>query len=247
VDIDIGNIAPLLSSMILALDTNPPNMGAGRMPCEEYETDVFFQEAGLAVKANESYYAILGISNGAVLKVFDRHSRQLVFDDCGALAQVASGKMASTQHSTTDRSVSRDDDGYKCESAFFEVAHFQPNPFNMLVLRMMNLTIMRVDFLNEWIKKVLVKRLVKPSRKYSLFRKREITFSAKEIRINDIFHRASKVKINWFIQGKKFSSVHMASAGYFAPAQLNARESQFLNQGELNEKGVLEKETRLVF
>ena len=91
-DIDMGNLAPLLSSSIRVLDCDIPNKSAGKLPFELDKVNKEFKEAGILVVGYPRYYAVLGASNGGVLKIFDKPTKRLVEDDGGALAETASGQ-----------------------------------------------------------------------------------------------------------------------------------------------------------
>jgi hypothetical protein len=245
VDIDMGNMAPLLSSTLLSLEATQENDADLQLPFEQDEQARVFRDAGIAIRGTNRYYAVLGASNGGVLKVFDTRLKKIVYDDCGALVEFESEKQASTQFTNIKNKFEEDENRIICDTSFFRVTQSQPNPWNILVFRMMNLTVMRFNFLNEWIKKLLVDLLVKPSRQIPLRREREVVFQQDEVLIRDTFYRTSHLTISKLKQGIKFNSIHMASSRYFSPNSATAKNQEYLDTESLNSSNKLYKETRV--
>jgi hypothetical protein len=246
VDIDMGNMAPLLSSTILSLQAPSKNDSGERLPFEQDEQARVFRNAGIAIRGNNRYYAILGVSNGGVFKVFDKRSKNIANDDCGALVELGSGKLASTQFSNINNRLDENESRIICDTSFYRVSHSQLNPWNILVLRLMNLTVMRFSILNEWIKKMLVDLLIKPSRQIPLRREREVVFKENEIIVKDTFCLDSQFPIEKMRQGIKFNSIHMASSRYYCPHNSTAKDKEYLDTDTLNSTKKLYKETKVV-
>ena len=244
VDIDMGNMAPLLSSTILTLEASWKNVSGIHLPLEQRDEVMVFQDAGIAIYNNSRYFAVLGASNGGVFKVFDKRSKNIVNDDCGVLIEFGSGKQASTQFTNIKNRLEVDGNRFICDTSFYRVSQSQPNPWNILVLRLLNLTVMQFSILNEWIKKILVDLLVKPSRQIPLRREREVVFHENQILVKDTFCIDSRFPIEKMRQGMKFNSIHMASSRYFFGKQgVQASESlahQLLNnQGRLDDSRII--------
>jgi hypothetical protein len=71
-DVDIGNMAPLLSNMISLLNTEVDKMDQSLppLPWQMENAQGDFPKAGLYARRYQQYYAIIGASNGGVVKVF---------------------------------------------------------------------------------------------------------------------------------------------------------------------------------
>jgi hypothetical protein len=238
-DMDMGNTAPLLNSYILAMDAERSDSSALTLPFQDPEVNKDFPLSGLAVRSRKDFYLILGSSNGGVLKIYDKKHRRLVTDDCGALG-ILDGNIKITSQSTQLKNViyAREDE-LECESYFYPIKDTLPNPFNYLMLRLMNLTLMRISILNEMLKKFMVYALVKNSKRIGMSRTRKIELKSQAIEITDIFRKSTKKQLAGLSQGFKFTSIHMASARYFSPAQAEPTETQILDHAELNKKGTL--------
>ena len=96
---------------------------------------------------------------------------------------------------------------------------------------------MRFRFLNEAVKKVLVKLLINKNSPIPLRRIRKIEFKQNTIHITDKIERTGPIQIKTLIQGYKFSTIHMASARYFTPAQLVSRELSMIDIETLQKTG----------
>jgi hypothetical protein len=98
-DMDVGNLAPLLSSTMLMHKIHSHlEEPQYTLPCHEDTTDQELSAAGLYIKGNRNYYSILGISNGGVYKVWNKKDGTLIHDDCGLLAYMINGRRLTSQH-----------------------------------------------------------------------------------------------------------------------------------------------------
>lgn len=239
IDIDMGNMAPLLSSSILALESSPEIKKSDRLPFEQGERSRCFSEAGLAIFGNPSYYAVIGASNGGVIKVFDQESRQLIWDDCGALAETRSGVWLTTQSTNLENPLEIDNDVFTICSNFSQVIRRKTTPFNYLILRILNLSVMRIRSMNELIKKIMVAWLVKPKQSDALNRRRTIEFSREKIKITDTYDRSGSLRLMRLFDAGKFNAIHMASSRYFS-GNRDTQKTNLLDHEALNRDGKLQ-------
>jgi len=245
-DIDMGNLAPLLSSSIRVLDCDIPNKSAGKLPFELDKVNKEFKEAGIMVVGHPHYYAVIGASNGGVLKIFDKPTKRLVEDDGGALAETASGQWISTQSTKLDNAYSFKRFIFGGKSNFFTVSRQKPTPFNYLMLRLLNLTVMRVGILNELIKKLMVSWLIKTDKRFPLVRERKIVFAEDQVSMTDHYTLSDNLKLKSLSHAGKFNSIHMASSRYFSGSKAGQR-LQLLDHQTLNQKGSLVVSRNLKF
>jgi len=237
IDIDMGNLAPLLSNYIAAVSIKKSASAGSYLPIKQKEITRFFKSAGLAIIANPAYYAVLGISNGGVLKIFNKKTNILVYDDCGLLGETSNGHKFSSQITNLNNPIKWDGNIFETTSTFNKIPSQNPTPFNYLLLRTANLTLMRCRFLNEAVKKVFVKLLINKKSPIPLRRIRKIEFKQNTIHITDKIERTGPIQIKTLIQGYKFSTIHMASARYFTPAQFAARELSIIDIEALQKNG----------
>ncbi len=246
-DVDLGNTAPLLTSYILALDSGISLKESCALPFQEVVLNKDFPQAGVAIRSRQNFYMILGTSNGGVVKVFDKRSGNLVLDDCGVYGVTEYHDKLTTQSTQLDNPMRTSDNSLECESDFYPIKDTNPNPLNYLMLRLMNITLMRIGFLNEMVKKLMVSVLVKNSSRLNLSRIRNIKLNPQSIDITDTITNSGKVRLKRLSQGFKFTAIHMASARYFTPTQTNPPDAQILDHATLNLKGSLQFKHHISF
>jgi len=101
------------------------------------------------------------------------------------------------------------------QADFYEIKQSVPDPQKFLLLRFFNLTLGRVRWIRESVKRILVKALLTNSKKvkYKLVRKISFAFP---LEVEDhIEPEMSEDKFEYLKHGIKFSSIHMASSKYY--------------------------------
>ena len=237
-DIDMGNTGPLLNNYIKALSVkdSPSKI---KLPMEWDAFSQVFPQAGMLIHSTPKYYCVVGISNGGVIKAFDKQKSRLVLDDCGWLGKTTGGKLISTQMTDLQRKWQQSSDSVQLTGRFFGIPASIPSPANFILLRLMNLTIMRIGFLNELVKKLLVGLLISNAKPVGMRMERVIEFLPAKIRITDRLTKSTGLKLARLTYGGKFSSIHMASARYFTPSQSQIEGSRELDVKTLNRSGSL--------
>lgn len=226
-DVDMGNFAPLLSNYITALDATVPAAGTALppLPKDDVPLQVDFPEAGIHVRGQEMYYTVVGVSNGGVLKVFKRETQRCLWDDAGYLAELDDGQKISTQMTLLDRSCNIASQKISVESDFYAVLDSTPTPFRFLILRMLNLSVMRSLWLGNLIKKLLVSLLIGGKRPFPLSLTRTIIFEDSQVIVKDEITKRTNKAIKTLSFGGRFNSIHMASARYFDGQYLDKTRS----------------------
>lgn len=247
-DVDMGNLAPLLSNYVCVLHTGvlqdeattPP------LPWEQPKVRQDFPQAGLYIRGTEQYYAILGVSNGGVLKVFDKRQRYALWDDGGYIGQLANGTLITTQMTVSDRPCMVGEDEIVLTSNFYRVLHSLPTPLQFVLLRLLNLTLMRSVWLGNVVKKGLVRLLISGKRKYAMQLQRRVRFETSRVVVEDRLSKSPGLRVAWLKFGRKFVGIHMASARYFEGRQWNIAESQrVVDIDSLNRDGCTQVEIEI--
>ncbi len=211
-DVDMGNIAPLLSNYVLLLGFNLSETHNSLIPCEQNQVSQYFQQAGLFAYSTSSYYAVLGISNGGILKIFDKEKKQIIFNDCGYIGQTKYGAYVTTQITNKNQVSQLKNHEFNIEVPFFKMLQSNPTPFKFIILRLLNLTIMHNIMLGNLLKKWLVKLLISGKKKVPLMLNRTIKFEPNQVIITDSLK--GTLKLNWLKIGQEFVAIHMASSRY---------------------------------
>ncbi len=244
-DVDMGNTAPLLNNTIKALAFHKPQ-DLPLLPCQRESFEKDFPGAGILVRGRPRYYCVVGVSTGGVVKIYDKKKARLALDDCGLLGITSHGAGISTQMAHNDQGFQAQGDQLELWGGFYPIKSSLPTPASFLLLRLMNLTLMRIGFLNELVKKMLVGLLISGNAKLPLKRTRVLEFQADRVLIRDRIEKTGSVRLKQLTGGGKFSSIHMASARYFEPAHFTVQHFEELDVNELNRSGILEikKEVR---
>jgi len=221
-DVDTGNLVPLLSNYICTLQTGVLNeeVAAPSLPWEHSMVRQDFSQAGLYVRGTERYYAILGTSNGGVLKVFDKPQRRILWDDGGYVGQLADGTLITTQVTTLGRPCAVGEDDIMLTSDFHKVLHSLPTPGRFVLLRLLSLTLMHSLWLGNMAKKGLVKLLISGKWRCAMQLQRRVRFETNRVVVEDLLSKSPRLRVAWLEFGRKFVSIHMASARYFEGQQL---------------------------
>ncbi|HEX7555891.1 MAG TPA: hypothetical protein VF338_04650, partial [Leptolinea sp.] len=223
-DIDMGNLAPLLQSTLLALDVVSKNTErqSETLPCEHPSVRKDFQGAGLSIRSTKTYYAIVGIANGGVVKVFQKPNGALLYDDGGYSGKLKNGRFISSQMTIMDHPHKTDKDFISIDATFYEMLRSMPTPFQFTLLRILNLTLMRSIWIGNMIKALLVNLLIQGERRVPLRLERTIKFDETSIEIVDHIVSESKINLQYLGCGFPFTSIHMASARYFQGQSLKS-------------------------
>lgn len=219
--VDEGNLAPLLTNVVRAVSMQSiwtESMRDASLPRHRQAVRVDFAEAGLHVRATPAYYAIVGSRNGGTLTVFDRSTNACVCDDGGFVGQLEDGRFVTTQV-TGDHTVKADAESVTVETGFRTMSRRVPTPALFLLLRLLNLTVMRSLAIGNLVKRALVARLVAPQGRVGLTVTRRFVFGER-VEIHDRFSNPGGLAIRWMRGRVPLQSVHMASAGYYEGAAL---------------------------
>lgn len=214
--IDMGNLAPVLSNYALAIEADPHSADA--MPLLPWERDDparDFEEAGLFVRGTKKYYSVLGVSNGGVFKIFDRGTRSILWNDGGYVGALENGSWITTQITNRPQPCSIGKDTIEFETSFHEFSRSLPTPFLFMVLRLLNLTVMRSIYLGNLIKSLLADRLIRNKKRIPLLLKRRVRFEPERVIVYDSLTCEKPVRLQWLEYGRAFVGIHMASARYF--------------------------------
>ena len=213
-DVDIANYAPVFESYSLALTAPPVRQSAGPLPYQATFADRDFPEAGLHVRCRPGYFAVVGVSNGGVLRVHDRASGDLRSNDCGFVGCLSGRRWISTQFTDRGRRSRYTSETIDVEARFYFMPRAMPTPMKFIVLRLLNLTVFRSLTLGNRLKRFLVALLMTRKRATPLVVRRAIRFGDDRVVVTDIVKADRPVRIDRLESGRSFRAIHMASAGY---------------------------------
>lgn len=249
---DAGNLAPMLTSVVTALReiaTEKPaglprrSLGEGGLPWATPGARADFPLAGLHVRSGAGFYAVCGAANGGTLTVFSRATRQLLLDDGGYIAETSDGHRLSTQTAGVARVTG---DAIEIAVPFVRMPAAVPTPGRFVILRLLNLTVMRSIAVGNWVKGRLVAMLMKSGAESGLRLTRRVTWDEQGVQVHDRIENPRRQGLAAMTGGRPFSAIHMASAGYFHGARLGtARPPVVVDVQRLALERVVELTTRV--
>jgi hypothetical protein len=245
-DVDTPNIAPLLENYLTVLDvgTVDPKEEGTPLPCRSDAARRDFSEAGIYIRGTPRYFALFGASNGGVIKVFDRNRKKAIYNDGGYVGQTSLGEYITTQLTDVGRPCKLTENTIRVETAFYSLPRSSPTPATFVLLRLLNLTIMRSIRLGNYIKKFLVVLLITQKRSKSLKLTRTLEFGPETIRMTDRI--SGRLRLRWIEHGRPFVAIHMASAQYFeGAAGTTVWNPRRVNVGVLNRAGEVEHQVTI--
>jgi len=172
----------------------------------------YFPEAGILIDKGQHHYTVVSLHKGGVCYHFHLNDKAKRID-CGAVAKDDKGRLYSTQAFNAANRIRFHDDTVEVTAAFTKIHGEIPTPLQFLVLRLLNLTLMRIDTICSLVKKMLVKLLITGKKKASTSNKRTIRFGD-DLAISDEWVN-HKGKFSRLAVDTPFSVIHMASQGYW--------------------------------
>jgi len=171
-----------------------------------------FPQAGLLIDKGEEHYTIVSFHKGGVCYHFPPGGRGGRID-LGVVARARDGRYYSTQASQPANSVEIDGDRVVVTAPLVAVRKELPTPLQFVLLRLLNVTLMRSGRIGNWVKKALVRRLI-TGKKAAPVRNRRVIELGADLTIADAWEGESR-GFTPVGAGEPFSAVHMASQGYW--------------------------------
>jgi len=173
-----------------------------------------FPKAGLYVRGEKADYTVVNVAKGGVLLHSDRATGCVTVNG-GVVARDTKGHYFSTQALRPDQNIKIFSDRIVVISPFCAVHRQQPKPWQFVVLRLLNITMMRSLWIGYLIKKLLVKILITGGRPLKSKVQRTIIWGVNGPEITDKWELAKSEKLMPVKVLGDFSTIHMASQGYW--------------------------------
>lgn len=223
-NVDIANLAPLSANYLLLADRAPEITGPVPPLPREREGAADFVAAGIHVRSTARRYVVVGASNGGVVKAWDRADGRVLVNDGGYAGRDARGAFVTTQGTGTGKATVAGGE-IVVDAPFVRMPRALPTPAQFLVLRPMNLTVMRSVGLGNAVKRALVRLLISGGKPLPLKLRRTVRVTADEVRISDVVTAPQGTRMRELECGRPFVGIHMASARYYEHAGLAAAAS----------------------
>lgn len=235
--LDFTSLIRLAANYFEAAAITEPALEPSALPCETTFAR-WFPKGGLLAVATPGYYAAVNAAKGGVLKVFDKRSGWLVGEDWGYTARLADGSTVTSQMVDPKPVVRWDGQVLETTVRFGRYLNTNLTVLQMLVLRILNMTVLRFPKVNDLFKRVVARRLMTGKRLSTLTLTRRLRFDADGIGVEDRIAtggaRGSVVRLE---RGRRSFPIHMASARFFQAQQLVAPEAGEDLVGRLDASG----------
>ena len=127
----------------------------------------------------------------------------------------------------------------RCTAGFAEVEQTLLTPLRLIMLRALNLTLFRSRLVGRWLRRLIVRRLIRHGRPGPFHITRSWSFSDGVIRFVDRLVPDGRARLDLVDLPRPFTPLHTGSAKYFHPSELEETPSvpvdgirDALNRGE---------------
>lgn len=173
-----------------------------------------FNDAGLLVVNRPNYYALFALFKGGIGSVFYKNGN--VHHVPGAALMDKKKRLYCNQLYCSENIITIGSNFIEITSEFNKINNSLPMPWQMIVLRLLNLTVMRFRFFSELIKVMLVKMLITGHKSLGIFNKRRLVFGETVTVEDSLEGPQTKIKKLKLVKiDQPFRSIHMASSGYW--------------------------------
>jgi len=213
--LDPENLIRVMTNYLEALRCGPFDVATDeeRLPCEQSYTDVFFREAGIHIKGNSRYYAVISFKRGGCMSVYDKNAREPLFIDPSYAVELADGDRI-TNGVRQDAEYRVTGHGAVLKSRFTRVRIPEYTAVKGFILRLMAFTVLRPLVVNDWFKKMLVRMLITGEEFVPGSLERSIVFFDDHIEIRDEISVQGELVIRKILEDPDIRTRKMASVGY---------------------------------
>jgi hypothetical protein len=210
---DEFNLMPMLNNILFALDAAKPASTPALLPFEREPFRRYFPEAGLWVVNELAYYAIVGVSKGGTVSVFDKASRRLTARHSGLVAEHAGRRFTSQDFQLSPSVVQHADDVSLNTTVPWKTLTTSAfgSPL-FIAFRLFTSTLGRLPMVSRWVKALLVRVLILRKSRPPVRHARTFRAAA------DGIHVVDTLETPWAsgeLQAvEQFTAIHMGSALY---------------------------------
>jgi hypothetical protein len=184
--------------------------------------------AGIAMYASDTRRVYVATRLGGAYSVYERDASDtwtIAREEAGYLLRSPDKSKAwVTRMAGVGELKEHRADGCRIDTPFVRSLHDEVTPLRMLVLRVLNLSVLRVQWLADLFRKVVVRRLISGIDPLPLHLDRTITLEQDAVIVKDrIFSSAPGFRPEGtrLFACRRVTGAHMASARYFQPVELD--------------------------
>jgi hypothetical protein len=210
---DAFNLMPMLNNLLFASAALSTHAAARPLPHERPPFNRLFKEAGLWVINRERFYAVVGLSKGGTVSVFDKATRRLCARHSGLVALAAPTHLTSQDYQLSPAArLSSDGNSVDLDVPWKTLNTRVFGPVLFLLFRVFTLTLGRFPAVSRQVKQLLVYALIHRKTRPGVTHTRHIAIADDGIEIRD--QLAFPATVSELSAVEQFTSVHMGSAFY---------------------------------
>ncbi len=212
----------LLWDFLEALDIksahhNQLNISSIELPYQQDGIEKYFKESGIFIKSTPTRYLVANLKRGGAIKVFNKHKKQMIYENCGYVVKLKNRKLISNLMSQPEAKVQYvPSKEIECESQFGKIFEKRFSVGSFLLFRVFMFFAFNPKiacFLKGCIKKILI--FQRSSESFIL--KRKISFTENDsILMTDELSADHKIyqRIEAIYQGGHFYSRYVPQSRY---------------------------------
>ncbi|HZU36555.1 MAG TPA: hypothetical protein VFA18_11630, partial [Gemmataceae bacterium] len=212
---DQFNLMPMVNNLLFALDAaaSQADVPAEPLPWQGPGFRRYFPECGVWVLNEPRYYAVVGLSKGGTVSVFDKAHRRQTARHAGLLAGV-SGRLYTSQDCTTAPAVRWSADGRQAELDILWKSLRIPvfSTLGFLAFRLFTVSLGRFPAISRWVKHLLVAVLIRRKRRPAIKHCRQVRVVEDGLEVED--HLELPTNVSRLQAAEQFIGVHMGSSMY---------------------------------
>lgn len=207
---DEPNLVPMFNAYCWAATLDAEASLASTLPCHSEPFRRHWPGAGLLVDRGASHYTIVGTRKGGVFYHFSGDRCSAI--DGGLVCRDGRGRRFSTQNLAAAEDANVTGDEIVVRATFQPVKRRLPTPLQFIMLRLLNVTVMRSMAIRERVKQLIVRLLISGSAAGRGSNERRIRLgpvasAEDETELPDGCERVPAAT--------PFTAIHMASIGYW--------------------------------
>jgi len=181
-----------------------------------------FTRAGLAVWRTPERQIYVASALGGVVVVYERDPSgwRLALEDSGYLFRV-NGRAWLTRIPGAGTVVADDEGGVTVRARFARVLHDELTPARLVLLRVLNLTVLRSQWIGDWFRKLVVGRLMVDRAWLGMTLTRRIKMEGNGLRFDDTVDSDTSLAGSMW-RCRRVTGAHMASSRYFQDSELQS-------------------------
>lgn len=190
--------------------------------------DVDYPHAGITIRRTQNYHLYVGHQMGGVLVLYtpngNNHTWNLTYEDSGYLMKWNKKKapILLTRTPQSGKLIQSSEKKFSIRVPFSSSLHDEMSPIRLVILRILNLTVLRFQYLGDLFRKYVVKRLMAGYKILPMELDRTVEIQTHGIKVSDQIQGPQKgqpIDASLY-HCRRITGIHMASSRYLQKQEL---------------------------